>query len=62
MFGLGLAMDESNRDDDAKLRMEQVPPPYRQVAVTGTEEWVKDQGVDRVTAKHVDDLRKEMGM
>ncbi len=49
-------------DDNARQRMELVPPPYRQIAVTGTEEWVEEQGFKKVTAKHVDDLRKEMGM
>ncbi|MFC1670376.1 nitrogenase component 1 [Spirochaetota bacterium] len=49
-------------DDEARGRIELVPSPYRQVAVTGTEEWAQEQGFEKITAKIVDDLRKEMGM
>lgn len=49
-------------DDDAKSTLEVVPNPIKQIAATGTEDYAKEHGYDRITAQVMADFRKEIGM
>lgn len=49
-------------DQDARGMLEMVPAPFRQAAVTGTEEYAAQQSCSRVTAALMEAYRKELGM
>jgi len=49
-------------DDEAKGMLELVPSPFRQAAVSGTEDYARDKSRDRVTGATVEEFRKEIGM
>jgi light-independent protochlorophyllide reductase B subunit len=49
-------------DQDARGMLEMVPAPFRQAAVTGTEEYAAQQSSSRVTAALMEAFRKELGM
>lgn len=49
-------------DEDAKNMLELVPPPFRQAAVSGTEDFARSNSQERVTVLTVEEYRKELGM
>jgi len=49
-------------DDAARQMLELVPAPFRQAAVSGTEDYARGQSATRVTAAIVEAYRKELGM
>ncbi|MCP4713695.1 MAG: hypothetical protein GY868_01150, partial [Deltaproteobacteria bacterium] len=49
-------------DDSGKAVLEQVPSPFRQVAVTGTEDYARENGYEVITEAVVAEYRKEIGM
>jgi len=49
-------------DDDAKERLEKVPGPFREAAVSGTEEYARNNSHERITTTIMDEYRKELGM
>jgi len=48
--------------DDARAVMEEVPGPFRQAAVSGTEQFAREHGHETVTAAVVEAYRTELGM
>ncbi len=49
-------------DDAAKGMLELVPSPFRQAAVSGTEDYAREHGRDTVAGSTVEEFRKELGM
>ena len=49
-------------DDEAKGMLELVPSPFRQAAVSGTEDYAREHGRDDVIGATVEEFRKELGM
>ena len=49
-------------DEDAKEMLEQVPSPFRKVAVENTENYAKEHSNDKVSVAVFDAFRKELGM
>ena len=49
-------------DTEAKKMMEKVPAEVRAMAVSGTEEFAKEKGCKKITAKVVDEFKQEAGM
>ena len=49
-------------DDEAKNMLEQVPSPFRKVAVENTENYAKEHSSKKVTIDVFDAFRKELGM
>lgn len=49
-------------DDAARQMLELVPPPFRQAAVSGTEDYAREKSSERVTTATVAAYRKELGM
>ena len=49
-------------DADARQVLEEVPSPFRQAAVSGTEDWAREHGSERVTAQTMAEFRAELGM
>jgi len=49
-------------DDEAKDMLEQVPSPFRKVAVENTENYAKEHSSEKVTVEVFDAFRKELGM
>ncbi len=49
-------------EDDAKQMLELVPSPFRQAAVSGTEDYARDHGYEKITGSIVEAFRKELGM
>ncbi|MCX8043295.1 MAG: hypothetical protein N3B18_04125 [Desulfobacterota bacterium] len=49
-------------DEEAKNMLELVPSPFRQAAVTGTEEYARRTSAQRVSRETVEAYRKELGM
>ena len=50
------------RYDEAKRMLELVPSPFRQAAVTGTEDYAREHGRDDVIGATMEEFRKELGM
>jgi MFS family permease len=49
-------------EDEAKDRLEKVPAPFREAAVSGTEEYARKNSHEKVTAAVMEAYRKELGM
>ena len=49
-------------DDEAKGMLELVPSPFRQAAVSGTEDYARGKSRDTVIGATVEEFRKELGM
>ncbi len=49
-------------DDSAKGMLELVPSPFRQAAVSGTEDYAREHGRTDVIGATVEEFRKELGM
>jgi len=49
-------------DDEAKGMLELVPSPFRQAAVSGTEDYAREHGRDDVIGATMEEFRKELGM
>jgi MFS family permease len=49
-------------EDEAKDRLEKVPAPFREAAVSGTEEYAMKNSHGKVTAAVMEAYRKELGM
>jgi hypothetical protein len=49
-------------DDEAKAMLELVPSPFRQAAVSGTEDYARGKGVTTIIGATVEEFRKELGM
>jgi len=49
-------------DDAAKGMLELVPSPFRQAAVSGTEDYAREHGRDDVIGATMEEFRKELGM
>lgn len=49
-------------DDEAKGMLELVPSPFRQAAVSGTEDYAREHGRNDVIGATVEEFRKELGM
>jgi hypothetical protein len=49
-------------EDEAKDRLEKVPAPFRESAVSGTEEYARKNSHEKVTAAVMEAYRKELGM
>jgi len=49
-------------DDEAKAMLELVPSPFRQAAVSGTEDYARGKSRDTVIGATVEEFRKELGM
>ena len=49
-------------DDEAKGMLELVPSPFRQPAVSGTEDYAREHGRNDVIGATVEEFRKELGM
>jgi len=49
-------------DDAARGMLELVPSPFRQAAVSGTEDYAREHGRDDVIGATVEEFRKELGM
>ncbi len=49
-------------DDDAKKMLEKVPAPFRDAAVSGTEDYAKEHSHGKITPAVMDAFKKELGM
>jgi hypothetical protein len=49
-------------EDTAKQALEEVPSPFRVAAVSGTEDYAKNQGHTKITKAVIESFRKELGM
>jgi hypothetical protein len=49
-------------DGQAKAMLELVPSPFRQAAVSGTEDYARGKGIATVIGATVEEFRKELGM
>jgi light-independent protochlorophyllide reductase B subunit len=49
-------------DDEARGMLELVPSPFRQAAVSGTEDYARGKSRDNVIGATVEEFRKELGM
>jgi light-independent protochlorophyllide reductase B subunit len=49
-------------EDGAKELLELVPSPFRQAAVSGTEEYAREKSCEKISAAVVEEYRKELGM
>jgi hypothetical protein len=49
-------------EDAAKNMLEQVPSPFRKVAVENTENYAKEHSNEKVTVDVFEAFRKELGM
>ncbi len=49
-------------DDEARGMLELVPSPFRQAAVSGTEDYAREHGRSDVIGATVEEFRKELGM
>ena len=49
-------------EDDAKQMLEKVPAPFREAAVSGTEDYAKEHSSEIITTSIMEDFKKELGM
>jgi hypothetical protein len=49
-------------EDSAKQALEEVPSPFRVAAVSGTEDYAKNHGHEKITKEVIESFRKELGM
>ena len=49
-------------DEDARQVLAEVPSPFRQAAVSGTEDWAREHGSERVSARVMAEFRAALGM
>ena len=49
-------------EDEAKKMLEKVPAPFREAAVSGTEEYARTHSYEKVTPAVMEEYRKELGM
>ena len=49
-------------EEDAKKMLEKVPAPFREAAVSGTEEYAREHSYEKITTLVMEEFRKELGM